>query len=187
MKASAVIATCGALLAAASPILNRRGTVTETEVVTTWTRVTVTEGVPSKPTAFRANKVYVKPKTSSVAPTTTSTPPPPPPPPTTKQPEPTKAPAPEPKPEPKPEPIVAPAPAPPAPSPEPVKAPEPAPAPPQPAPVEKAPASSSYQDAALYHHNVHRSNHSADALTWGSVYADYAAVTAAKCKMVHDM
>ncbi|KAI0149487.1 CAP domain-containing protein [Xylariaceae sp. FL1272] len=40
---------------------------------------------------------------------------------------------------------------------------------------------------ALYHHNIHRSNHSAPALVWNQTIADYAATTAAKCVFAHDM
>ncbi|KAK7725880.1 hypothetical protein SLS63_007872 [Diaporthe eres] len=40
---------------------------------------------------------------------------------------------------------------------------------------------------AVYHHNIHRANNSAPAMTWGSTYAGYAATVAASCKFAHDL
>ena len=40
---------------------------------------------------------------------------------------------------------------------------------------------------AVYHHNIHRTNNSAPAMTWGSTYAGYAATVAASCKFAHDL
>ncbi|KAL6248576.1 hypothetical protein RBB50_004831 [Rhinocladiella similis] len=44
-----------------------------------------------------------------------------------------------------------------------------------------------YQTGILAAHNVHRSNHSAAALTWNAQMATYAAETAAKCVYQHDL
>ncbi|KAI1171271.1 CAP domain-containing protein [Nemania sp. FL0916] len=49
------------------------------------------------------------------------------------------------------------------------------------------PADNSMQSAALYHHNIHRSNHSSPELTWNDEIAGYAAKTAATCVFKHDM
>lgn len=40
---------------------------------------------------------------------------------------------------------------------------------------------------AVYHHNIHRTNNSAPAMSWGSTYAGYAATVAASCKFAHDL
>jgi uncharacterized protein YkwD len=40
---------------------------------------------------------------------------------------------------------------------------------------------------AVYHHNIHRANNSAPAMTWGKTYAGYAATVAASCKFAHDL
>ncbi|KAI0536856.1 CAP domain-containing protein [Xylaria digitata] len=48
-------------------------------------------------------------------------------------------------------------------------------------------AGDSFQSAALYHHNIHRSNHSSPQVTWNDQIAGYAANTAATCKFAHDM
>lgn len=40
---------------------------------------------------------------------------------------------------------------------------------------------------AVYHHNIHRANNSAPAMTWGDTYAGYAATVAASCKFAHDL
>ncbi|GAW16473.1 hypothetical protein ANO14919_059020 [Xylariales sp. No.14919] len=45
----------------------------------------------------------------------------------------------------------------------------------------------SFQSAALYHHNIHRSNHSSPEVTWNEEIAGYASNTAATCKFAHDM
>ncbi|KAH9888727.1 scp-like extracellular protein [Xylariomycetidae sp. FL2044] len=49
------------------------------------------------------------------------------------------------------------------------------------------PAGDDMPSAAVYHHNLHRSNHSAPELTWDNTLAGYAANTAATCVFKHDM
>lgn len=49
------------------------------------------------------------------------------------------------------------------------------------------PASGSYQDAVLYHHNVHRANHSAPDLSWNQDLADIAATIGQSCYFGHKM
>lgn len=60
-----------------------------------------------------------------------------------------------------------------------------APAPAQPAPVYVP--NGSMKDAALYHHNVHRSNHSAPAMTWNDKIAASAQEAADSCVFKHQM
>lgn len=48
-------------------------------------------------------------------------------------------------------------------------------------------APSDLASTAVYHHNIHRTNNSAPAMTWGSSYAGYAATVAASCKFAHDL
>jgi hypothetical protein len=43
-----------------------------------------------------------------------------------------------------------------------------------------------YQEAILYNHNVHRSNHSANSVTWSGSLASSAHTLAAKCVYQHD-
>lgn len=104
---------------------------------------------------------------------------------------PSPEPTPAPTPEPTPEPVVVEA-----------AAPEPTPEPtPEPAVVEAAPvvetapvaaaasvgeAPTDYKSAVLYHHNVHRSNHSAPALTYSDELASYAATLVSRCVFAHD-
>lgn len=191
MKSSAFIAACGAMLCAASPILQGRKLYVETDTVIEWVTVTVTEG--AIPTTFRRPVPPPEPTTTSQTPP----PPPPPPPPSTEvvveqAPEPTPEPtftppppvvkAPEPKPDPEPKSDPAPAPAP-TPDPKPAPAPKPEPTPSKPADVAQP---SDYISAALYHHNVHRFNHSADALEWSAEHAGYAKQLAETCKFAHD-
>ncbi len=45
----------------------------------------------------------------------------------------------------------------------------------------------SFESVAVYHHNIHRSNHSSPEVTWNDKIAGYAANTAATCKFAHDM
>ncbi|KAI1129998.1 CAP domain-containing protein [Nemania abortiva] len=45
----------------------------------------------------------------------------------------------------------------------------------------------SFQSVALYHHNIHRSNHSSPEMSWNDEIAGYAAITAKTCKFAHDM
>jgi hypothetical protein len=187
MRSSILLAASSAILAAASPVLQERKLVVATDVVMTWVTVTVTEG-HQRPTMFRPGKVHIKPTTSSIIssvissssiiPSTSAVPIIP----LTSEVPVVPAPAPEPT-------TVEPAPAPPAP---------PAPATslieqfvpaPAPAPVkEAAPAApTDYQSTILYHHNIHRANHSAADLSWGDSYAGYALETAQKCKFEHDL
>lgn len=202
MRASIVLASLCAALSAASPInLGLRKKEYVTDITTEIVYVTVTVGAPTSSseqhqvtTVNVFHTVVVVP--TEAAPTTSSTPlppPPPPPPPSTTStsliPEPT---------------YVAPA----------ITLPEttsttqaaPAPAPTTSAPVVQAAAPSTvvvipattaapvsaasptdYESTALYHHNQHRANHSANALAWDSTLAGYAAITAAKCIFAHDM
>lgn len=57
------------------------------------------------------------------------------------------------------------------------------------APAQDASAAkpSDLASTAVYHHNIHRANNSAPAMTWGSTYAGYAATVAASCKFAHDL
>ncbi|KAL2022994.1 hypothetical protein VTK56DRAFT_4209 [Thermocarpiscus australiensis] len=191
MKSPAFLVACGAVLAAAGPILQDRRLHIKTETVVEWVTVTVTEGDAA--TVFlRPNP---RPKTTTTSITTSSTsvapPPPPPPPPPSSTPEAVIQSIPEPTPEPAPQPAPSPSPSPspePAPSPAPVvEAAKPSSAP-APAPTtEPAPSQpSDYASTALYHHNVHRYNHSASALEWSEEHAQYAATLAARCVFAHD-
>ncbi|KAI0600667.1 CAP domain-containing protein [Biscogniauxia sp. FL1348] len=49
------------------------------------------------------------------------------------------------------------------------------------------PASDDFSGSAVYHHNIHRANHSAVAVTWDDEIAGYAQLTADTCKFAHDM
>ncbi|KAI1635962.1 CAP domain-containing protein [Biscogniauxia mediterranea] len=49
------------------------------------------------------------------------------------------------------------------------------------------PASDDFAGSAVYHHNIHRANHSAVAVTWDDEIAGYAQLTADTCKFAHDM
>lgn len=72
-----------------------------------------------------------------------------------------------------------------APAPPPASSSAPAAAP-APAPVQNVPAAGDYQSKILYHHNIHRANHSADALSWDPTLASYAQQVAASCNFVHN-
>lgn len=48
-------------------------------------------------------------------------------------------------------------------------------------------ASEVYKSLALQHHNIHRANHSADALEWDETLASYAEQTAKTCVWGHDL
>ncbi len=180
MKSSALIATCGALLVAASPILQGRRLYTKTDLVVEYVTVTVTEGDIA--TAFdRSGPRPAKATTTSVAPESSSTSVAPPPPPSTTSVEP----VPEPTPEPAPEtttaaPVVQPA----------VQAAEPSPEPVVVAATTTQAAAAAqptdYISTALYHHNVHRFNHSAAALEWSDEHAGYAQTLANTCNFAHD-
>lgn len=187
MKSSVLLAVSGAVLAVAGPLLDKRRIVVQTETAVTMVTVTVTEGRPL-PSMFKPGHHRRPVITSSSSPSPTPTP--------------------SPSPEPIPEPAPAPAPAPeasafvpevpvfvpqapveveaPAPAPAPVP-PTPAPALPAPAPVLAAPAGDDYVSTILFHHNVHRSNHSAGDLTWSQAHADYALQTARSCVFKHDL
>ena len=43
-----------------------------------------------------------------------------------------------------------------------------------------------YQNMVLFHHNIHRANHSADALTWNQTLADSAYALASGCVFKHN-
>ncbi|GIZ46348.1 hypothetical protein CKM354_000947600 [Cercospora kikuchii] len=64
---------------------------------------------------------------------------------------------------------------------------EPAPEPETPAPsTPSGPASGSYPDVCLYHHNIHRANHSAPALVWSEELAATAQKIANTCVYEHN-
>lgn len=50
-----------------------------------------------------------------------------------------------------------------------------------------AASTSSFADMALYHHNIHRTNHSAPTISYDDTYAGYAATVAASCVFAHDL
>ncbi|EGD98303.1 hypothetical protein TESG_05682 [Trichophyton tonsurans CBS 112818] len=137
----------------------------------------------------------VLPTTTSCKPKPTSTPPIIPPVPSSSEeplpppPEPTVVPSPEPEPStyappPPPPPSSAPAPPPPPPPPSsaapPPSQPTQGPAPPPP------PPGKDYKEQTDYHHNVHRSNHSAPALSWSSALESSAKKLAESCVYGHD-
>ncbi|KAK0717360.1 CAP domain-containing protein [Lasiosphaeria miniovina] len=175
MKSSIFIAASGAILAAASPMLERRRLFVETEVVVQFVTVTVSGG-----STIAANQAKVVPPATSIpipvptpapvvvapaAPLASSPPPPPPPP----------SPSPSPPPAPV-APVVV----------KPSLSPSPAPAASPQVAAAAAPAND-YQAIALQNHNVHRSNHSAGDLTWGDSYAGFAQQLASKCVFKHDL
>ncbi|KAK0105100.1 hypothetical protein ONS96_004503 [Cadophora gregata f. sp. sojae] len=188
MRSSTVLAILGATVAIASP-LNHQGLHHKkayvTDIVTDIVYVTVTAGEPlptTVPDITPDTTIVVKhtvfahhkPK-SSAPPKPTTTPPPPPPP------VPTPAAVPEPQPTP-----VAPAPEPVVEAPAPVV---------QSVPDVKVAATpvasdakpTDYQSSALFHHNKHRANHTADALVWDTTLAGYADKIAKSCVFAHDM
>lgn len=55
------------------------------------------------------------------------------------------------------------------------------------APQPTAPADDDFEGSALYHHNLHRANHSSPDVEWDSEIAGYASNTAATCVFAHDM
>ena len=188
MKYSAFLATCGAALAAASPILQDRRLYIKTDIVVEWITVTVTEGQVATVFNRPNGRPRVKATTTTVAaPSSTSAPPPPPPPPSsTSIAEPVVQPSPEPSPEPAPSPSPEPQP---QPQPQPVvNAPAPSadPAPATPSQVETT-QPSGYSGTALHHHNVHRANHSASDLVWDDGIASSAKVLAERCEFKHDV
>lgn len=54
------------------------------------------------------------------------------------------------------------------------------------APAPTAPLASGYQSLILYNHNIHRSNHSVDSLTWSADLEASAQALAQKCVYQHD-
>ncbi|KEZ39409.1 Uncharacterized protein SAPIO_CDS10118 [Scedosporium apiospermum] len=169
MKASLALAVANAMLALASPV-HKRLYVTDLDIKTV-TVFVYPDGSPAthlgpQPTdkAFVVFENIANPQ---------PTPEP--------QPEPTPAPAPEPEPEPAP--VAEPEPAPVVETP--VEQPTAEQPQAQPEPVQAAPAGSA-QEASLNAHNVHRSNHSAPAVTWDSNLASYAQQLANTCNYGHD-
>ncbi|RYP93149.1 hypothetical protein DL770_000723 [Monosporascus sp. CRB-9-2] len=191
MRTSIFITAASAALALAGPVEKRKYVTT---VQMHYETVTVTAGAePSEPTAPIEVKQRPQPSTYEV----------PAPEPTTEAPEPTTE-APEvvvittyvgqPAPEPEPTTPVVTVVEPPAepstqePEPEPtVVAPtqEPEPEPTVVAPT--TPADDDFEGNALYHHNLHRANHSSPEVEWDSEIAGYASNTAATCVFAHDM
>ncbi|KAI0393768.1 CAP domain-containing protein [Xylariaceae sp. FL0594] len=169
MKSSVFIAATSALLAMAGPVEKRA---VETEIVVEYYTVTVT----GKPPAPTPSGIKARPH----GPPQQQQPP-------VQQPKPTTA-APV---------VVVVTVTPEQEQPKPTKAPEtlPAPAPPTGSKDSPSKGSSSsrsiedqgFQDAALYHHNIHRSNHSAPEVTWDPTLAQWAENTANSCKFAHDM
>jgi outer membrane biosynthesis protein TonB len=49
------------------------------------------------------------------------------------------------------------------------------------------PTDDTFQSQALYHHNIHRANHSSPELVWNDKIAGYATITANTCHFAHDM
>lgn len=195
MKSSALVAVCGAMLAAAGPILQERRLIVETEVVIEWVTVTVTEG-------DRVTAAFIRPaqrtkSSSQRITTTTSVPAPPPPPPAPSTSTTPKAVVVQPTPAPVVQPVttVAPAPKPvttvvqPVPVKEEVVEVKPSSAAPAPVATTKVEAAqpSDYQSTALFHHNKHRFNHSSGALDWDQGLADSASVLASRCVFEHDV
>jgi hypothetical protein len=178
MKSSIFVAASGALLAMAGPIEKRHMT---TEIEWVYETVTVTAGAePTKdnfvPPAPSPEPEH-EPEPVGMYPTVVAPPPPPP----------SSSAAPE---------VVYPtvvAPPPVAPTtfvPEPTTSAAPAPtfsAAPLPQPeVPETPDDDSMEGQAIYHHNLHRSNHSAPAMSWDSEIAGYAQQVADSCVFAHD-
>lgn len=203
MKASLFLAASGAVLAMATPF-NREKRKMETEIVIEWKTVTVTEG--DLPSVFAAGPHHHAPFPTTVATTVATTPEPET---VTVAPQPTaeastaEASTPE----------VSTAEASPteasSPTDSPIVVTTVAPDSTTEAPTTPVvdttdvdstpvapPASSTQQDqanptdyisSAVYHHNIHRLNHSAPAVEWSDTYASYAAQTAATCVFAHDL
>lgn len=172
MKGSLFLAATGAALAMAGPIgapLNKRAMATDwvVEVVT----VTVTDGNDR-------GAAFIEQATPDPIPTPTPIPEP--------EPEPTPV-----EPVPEPEPTTTTSEGLPIPTFEPEPEPEPSsttvePAP-SPSPEPGDPSLGEYETTMLEQHNLHRANHSADALTWDSDLAQWAENTAQGCVFEHDM
>ncbi|CAK7215264.1 hypothetical protein SBRCBS47491_002423 [Sporothrix bragantina] len=197
MKASFALALTGAFLAVASPIDKR---VMHTDYVTDIVYVTVTVDPPAPTTTSTSHSTTTthhttttskpKPKTTSIK--TTTTPPPPPPPTTTS----TPPPAPTTTDAPQAQTITitegaAAAATTAAVVNQPAAAAPAADTSPAEAQTTTAQAASSqptdFGSTAVYHHNLHRSNHSAPAVSWNSDLASYAATVAATCVFAHDL
>jgi outer membrane biosynthesis protein TonB len=189
MKSSAFLALCGGILATASPLLQARKLYTKTDVVVEWVTVTVTDGESS--TTFQRPKAHHTPTTMTIipAPSTTSVAPPPPAT-TSSTSKVVVQPPPQPTPEPSPEPSTQAAPVVQSPPSVVQVAKVSTSAAPSPAPAKTSSASvaqpSDFQSTALYHHNVHRFNHSAGALEWSDEHAQYAETLAKTCVFEHD-
>ncbi|EFE39744.1 SCP-like extracellular protein, putative [Trichophyton verrucosum HKI 0517] len=163
--------------------------VTAKKVVVVTTTVTTTIPCPTViPTTSYKPEPTSKPPVIPPVPTSSAEPLPPPPV------EPSTIPCPEPgtstyAPPPPPPPTSAPAPPAPAPPP-----PSSAPAPPAPPPSQPSqgpappppPPGKDYKEQTDYHHNVHRSNHSAPALTWSTALENSARKLAETCIYGHD-
>lgn len=163
MKSSVFLAASGALLALASPVDLKKKRDLEVVYDTVYTTVYVTDPPPTA-TMFAAGA-------HSIPTISSSSPPPPPPPSTTST----------------------------TPSPTPV-ADTPAPAAPEPStpaaaqvqaetstPAAQAATPTDYASTGVYHHNLHRSNHSAPALAWDDTYAGYAQTVAESCVFAHNL
>lgn len=178
MKTSIFLAATGAILAAAGPVIQARRIFTNVVTVEQWVTTTVTDRrFKAKHTKFVLGGVRIRPTSTSSSSSSTSTEIS-----STSTAEPATTPA----------PAVDPTPAAPAP---PVNySPAPAPIidipvnpPSNPPAAPAAPAGDDYVSTLLYHHNVHRSNHSAPSLTWGDDLAGFALTTAKKCVFEHDL
>ncbi len=184
MRFSLVLTSLFGAVALATPIKHKHGKKDiVTDIVTDIVYVTVTAGDSTSstkpPTTVKVvQTVYVE-YSESASSTSTSAPPPPP---TTAIPTPSSTPAPAPTPTPvveapaaKQQPAAA----------DFVPPPQPPPPPPPPPPAPVAP--SDYASTAVYHHNIHRANHSAPDVTWDDTLAGYALATAQTCVFAHDM
>jgi outer membrane biosynthesis protein TonB len=184
MRSSTILLTLGAALAVASPVHRalhqKKDLVSVWDIVTDYVYVTVTEdpNAPAEPTTTVV--YYATAFVQPVAAATTSSTPPPPPPTTSSTPPPAPT-------------TTVPPPPPAAPTTSTEAAPVVVPSP---APVVEAPTTTAvaavasptdYISTALYHHNIHRANHSSPAVTWDDTLAGYAAITAKTCVFAHDM
>ncbi|MCJ1363956.1 hypothetical protein MMC16_003065 [Acarospora aff. strigata] len=166
MRSSTLVSVLFAAGAFSSPVVQKRDYVTEVEIVTVVNYVTEGFVMPAEATSTAVASVSHRRHRHSSAVTTTS-----------------EAPAPAPSSE---APVSAPSPSSEAPAPA-SSSEAPAPASSSEAPAAaKAPAGNDYNSLALYHHNIHRANHSADALTWDENLASYAQQAAASCKYAHN-
>ncbi|KAI1943429.1 hypothetical protein LOZ66_000011 [Ophidiomyces ophidiicola] len=190
---SLALALCLGGHALASPI-EKRDYVTELTVVTT-TVYHYPGGMKPTPPVQRPQKLYPHwpggwsgwfpwPQQPGLPPRPTPPPPKPQPP---AQPQPQPQPQPEPQPQPQPEPQPQP-----QPEPQPQPPPRPSPPPETPAPPQSPegpgspPPKNDYQATALYQHNIHRRNHSAEALTWNDRLESTARQLAQTCVYEHD-